>query len=78
MRKHILGIVDVLVRAGENAVYNTGFEVEEDGAGDVARVVRLVEEHIFAVADLGRKGLKVAVTVDAVFQTELLPELRPN
>ena len=78
MRKHILGIVDVFVRAGENAVYDTRFKIEEDCAGNVARVVRLVEEYIFAVADLRREGLEVAVTIDAVFQAQLLPELRTN
>ena len=76
--KHILGIVDILVRARENAVYDTRFEIEKDCAGDVARVVGLVEENIFTVANLGREGFEVAVTVDAVFQTQLLPELRAD
>jgi hypothetical protein len=78
MQKHILGVVDVLVRARQNAVYDARFEVEENGAGDVARVVGLVEEDILAVADLGCKGLEVAVAVDAVFEAELLPELRAD
>jgi hypothetical protein len=35
----------------------------------------LVEEYIFAVAALCREVFKVAVAVDAMFLTQLLPEL---
>ena len=78
VQEDILGIVYVLVRPRQNAADHARLEVEEDGARDVARVVGLVEEDIFAVADLGCEGLEVAVAVDAVFQAELLPELRAD
>jgi hypothetical protein len=38
----------------------------------------LVEEYVFAVAALSRKVLEVSIFIDAVFLTELLPELLPN
>jgi hypothetical protein len=38
----------------------------------------LVEEDVFAVAAFGREVLEVAVLVDAVFEAELLPELRAD
>jgi hypothetical protein len=38
----------------------------------------LVEEYVFAVAAFCRKVLEVAVAIDAVFLTELLPELLPD
>jgi hypothetical protein len=50
-------------------------EVDEDGAWDVACVVALVVEDIFAVAALGREVLEVPVLADAVLLAELLPEL---
>jgi hypothetical protein len=37
----VFGVVDVLIRAILNALKDAGFEVEEDGAGDIARIVRL-------------------------------------
>ncbi len=44
--------------------------------GDVALIVGLVEEHVLAVATaVRRKVLQDAVIIDAVLQTELLPEL---
>lgn len=51
------------------------FQINQDGSGDVSRVVALVVEDIFAVAALGRKIFEVSVLADAVFLTELLPEL---
>ena len=53
-------------------------QVEQDGARDVARVIRLVEEDVFAVAALGREVLEVAILVDAVLLAQLLPELLPH
>lgn len=44
----------------------SGFQVQENGSWDVARVVGLVEEDIFAVTALSRKVFEVAVAVDAV------------
>ena len=88
MHVEVLRVVDVFVGAGEDAVDDAGLEVEEDGAGDVARVVGLVEEDVFAVAGpRGREAAapaggvgggevgEVAVLVYAVFEAELLPEL---
>jgi hypothetical protein len=51
------------------------FQVHQDGAWDVARIVGLVEEDILAVAAFGSKVLEIAVAIDAVFLTQLLPEL---
>ena len=54
-----------------------GLQVDEAGAGDVALVICLVEENVFAVAALLRGGIPVhdAVVVDAVLAAQLLPEL---
>jgi hypothetical protein len=71
----VLRVVDVPIRARLDAIDDARFEVEEDGARDVAGVVGLVEEDVFAVAALGREVGEVAVLVDAVFLAELLPEL---
>ncbi len=71
----VLWIVNVSVRAVLYALNDTGLEVEENSAGDVARVVGLVEEDILTVAALNRIVSKVAGLVDAVFLAELLPEL---
>jgi hypothetical protein len=74
----VLRVVDVPVRALLNPLDHSGFQIEHDGARDVSGVVGLVEEDILAIAALGREGLEVAVAVDAVFEAELLPELRPD
>jgi hypothetical protein len=50
-------------------------EVDQDGPWDVARVVALVVEDIFAIAALRRKVLEVPVLTDAVLLAKLLPEL---
>jgi hypothetical protein len=78
MHVEIFGVVDVFVGAGLDAVYDSGFEVEEDGAGDVACVVGLVEEDIFAVAAFGCEVFEVSVLIYAVFAAELLPEFTPD
>lgn len=67
MHIEILRIVNVFVRPCLNATDHTGLEVEEDGAGDVARIVGLVEEDIFAVSAFGREVFEITVLVDAVF-----------
>ena len=69
MHVKVLWVVDVLVWARLNAIDHARFEVEEDGARDVSRVVGLVEEDILAVAALGRKVFEVAVAIDSVFST---------
>jgi hypothetical protein len=63
----VFGVVDVAVGAGLDAVDDAGLEVDEDGAGDVAGVVALVVEDVFAVTALGGKVLEVAILADAVF-----------
>jgi hypothetical protein len=62
----VLGVVDVLVGARLDGVDDAGLEVDEDGAGDVARVVALVVEDVLAVTALGGKILEVAVLADSV------------
>jgi hypothetical protein len=74
----VLGVVDVLVRAVLDRVEHPRLQVEQDGARNVASVVGLVEEDVFAVAAFGRKILEIAVLVDAVLLTQLLPELLAN
>jgi hypothetical protein len=51
------------------------FEVDQDGSWDVACVVALVVEDIFAVAAFCGKVLEVPVLTDAVLLAKLLPEL---
>lgn len=63
---HVLRVVDVLEGPVLDPVDDARFEVEQDGARDVARVVRLVEEDVFAVAAFGREVFEVAVLVYAV------------
>ena len=74
----VLRVVDVLVGARLDGIEHPGLEVEEDCAGNVASIVRLVEEDILAVAAFCRKVLEVAIAIDTVFLTELLPELLPD
>lgn len=75
MHIEVLRVVDILIRARLDAIDHSRFEVEQDRAGDVACVVGLVEEDVFAVAAFGREVFEVAVLVDAVFETKLAPEL---
>jgi hypothetical protein len=51
------------------------FEVDQDGPWNVACVIALVVEHIFAVAAFCGKVLEVPVLTDAVLLAKLLPEL---
>lgn len=78
MQENILGIVNIFIRARENAIDYAGLEVEENSAGNISRIVRLIEENILAVANLCCERFEIAVAVDTVFQAELLPELRAN
>ena len=78
MHIEVLRVVDLAMTARLDAVDDARLEVEQDGARDVARVVGLVEEDVFAVAAFGRVVGEVAVAVDAVFLAELLPELRAD
>ena len=61
-----------------DAVDNAGLKVNKDGSWNVASVVALVVEYIFAVAALGREVLQIPVLVDPVLLAELLPELAAN
>ena len=73
----VLWVVQVLIEPILDGVDDTGLQVDEAGAGDVALVICLVEENVFAVAALLRGGILVhdAVVVDAVLAAQLLPEL---
>lgn len=75
----VLRVVDIAVRAIDDAVNHSRLEVQHDRARDVARVVGLVKEDIFAVAasvgSFGGVWVKVTVLVDAMFKAQLLPEL---
>ena len=71
----VLGVVDMTVRARLDAFEHAWLKVDEDGAGNVSRVVALVVKDVLAVAALGGKVFEIAVLADAVFLTELLPEL---
>lgn len=73
--EEVFRVVDVLVRAGLDAVYDAWLEIDQDGSGDISGIVTLVEEDVLAVAALARKVLEVAILVDAVFLAKLLPEL---
>lgn len=78
MHIEVLRVVDILMRSRLDPIEHARLEIQEDGAGNVACVVGLVEEDIFAVAAFGREGLEVAVAVDAMFEAQLLPELRTD
>lgn len=74
----IFRVVDVLVRSALDAIDYARLGVHENRAGNVSRVIRLVEEDIFAVAAFSRKVLEVAILVNAVLLAESLPELRAD
>lgn len=71
----ILGVIDVLVRASLDTVDHPGLEIQENRAGDVSRVVGLVEEDVLAVAAVRCEVLQIAILVDAVLKAKLLPKL---
>lgn len=55
------------------------FEIYQASAGNVALVVCLVKEDIFAIIAAGcGKVLEDAIVVDSVLNAELLPKLRTN
>jgi hypothetical protein len=51
----IFGVVDVLVWARSNGIYDSWLEVEKDGTRDIASIVGLVKEDILAITALTRK-----------------------
>ena len=54
------------------------FQVDQDGTGDVSRVIRLIEEHIFPVPTLCRKVLQIPILAYAMLLAQLLPKLTTN
>lgn len=75
----VLRIVNVAVGTIDDTIDHSRLEIQHNRARDVARVVRLVEEDVLAIAAgvraLGSIWVKVAILVDTVLETELLPEL---
>ena len=53
----------------------TGFQVNQNSPGDVARIVALVIKDIFSIAAFCREILQVSILTDAVLLAKLLPEL---
>lgn len=70
----VLRVVNVLVCAGLDTVYDSGFKVEKDGARDISRIVGLVEEDILSITAFRCEVFEVSILVYSVFATELLPE----
>lgn len=71
----VFWVVYVPVWSGLDGIDDSGFEIDQDGPGNVSRIVALVKEDIFTVAAFGRKVLDGSVLADAMLQTKLLPEL---
>ena len=61
-----------------DALDDPGLEVDEDRARDVVHIVRLVKEHVLAVAAVHCKVLEDAIRSDAVLGAQRLPELMTN
>lgn len=57
MHINVLRVVDLSMAASLDSMYHAGLKVKEDGARDIARIVGLIEEDIFAVATLSGIGL---------------------
>lgn len=76
--EEVFGIVDVLIWAGLDAVQDSGLEVYQDSSRNVSRIVTLVVEDVLAVTAFCCKVLQVAILIDAVFLTQLLPKLAAN
>ena len=74
----VFRVVDAAVSARTYSLYDPGLKVEQDCAGDVASVIRLVEEDVFAVTAFGCEGFELACRRDAMFTAELLPEFRAD
>lgn len=75
----VLRVVDVAVGTIDDTIDHSRLEVQHNRARDVARVVGLVEEDIFAIAAgvraFGGIWVKVPILVNTVLETQLLPEL---
>lgn len=75
----VLRVVDVAVGTIDDTIDHSRLEVQHNRARDVARVVGLVEEDIFAIAAgvraFGGIWVKVSILVNTVLETQLLPEL---
>lgn len=71
----ILRIVEIRVEAILNGVDDSRLQVNQEGTRDVMLVIRLVEEHIFAVVSLRRVLFQDAFSADTVLHAQLLPEL---
>lgn len=71
----IFRVVNVLVGTVLDRIEYSRLQVEQYSSGDVASVVRLIEENVFSVAALSRKVFEIAVLADAMLLTKLLPEL---
>lgn len=54
------------------------FEINQDRARDIARIIGLVEEDVLAITALCGKVLEVAILTDTMLLAELLPELTSN
>ena len=79
MHIEVLRVVDIAVRTIDDTIDHSRLEVQHNRARDVARVVGLVEEDIFAIAAgvraFGGIWVKVSILVNTVLETQLLPEL---
>mmetsp|Transcript_7107 Transcript_7107/g.43999 ORF Transcript_7107/g.43999 Transcript_7107/m.43999 type:complete len:507 (+) Transcript_7107:1893-3413(+) len=77
-KDEIVGTEDLSKRAGTHGVHGSGFQVHEDGSGDVPSTGGFVEVHVdpfelqVAVSMVGSDG------IDAVFVAADLPELGPD
>jgi hypothetical protein len=74
----VFRVIDVLVWTGLDCVEDSRFQIQENGARNITSIVRLVEEDILSVSTLCRKVFKVAILIDTMLLTKLLPELRSN
>jgi len=62
----------------ELSITHARLQINENGPGDVTRVIALVVKDILAVAALGCEVFQIPVLTDPMFLTQLLPELAPN
>ena len=74
--KDVFRVEEVLNLRVLDTVDHTRFKIDEACAGDVAFIVCLVKEDVFAIiAAGGGEILQDAIVVDAVFQAQFLPKL---
>ena len=71
----VLWIVEIRVEAILNGVDDSRLQVNQEGTRDVVLVIRLVEEHIFAVVSLSRVLFQNTFSANTVLHAQLLPEL---